>query len=68
VLPQVWILNTDSSLSAVRNLLVQQLGKLDVILVIDATKDKAAWFNFSPETESRMRRIWSRQADTKALA
>jgi hypothetical protein len=68
VLPQVWILSTESSLSAVRNLLVQQLGKLDVILVIDASKDKAAWFNFSPEAEARLRRIWSRQPEIKVLA
>jgi hypothetical protein len=58
VMPQVWLLTTTQSVTAVRNLLVQKLGKLDALFVIDATHDKAAWFNFSPEPEARIRRIW----------
>jgi hypothetical protein len=68
VLPQVWLLNTEASITAVRNLLIQQLGKLDVLIVIDATRDKAAWFNFGPEMDARIRRIWTRQADTRPSA
>jgi hypothetical protein len=66
VLPQVWILSTEASVNTVRNLLTQQLGKLDVLLVIDATRDKAAWFNFGPEMDARIRRVWSKQLDSKA--
>lgn len=60
ILPQVWLLRTDQSVNTVRNLLVQQLGKLDVLFVVDATNNKAAWFNFGPEADARIRRIWSR--------
>ena len=59
-LPQAWLLSTELSVNAVRNLLVQQLGKLDVLFVVDATRDKAAWFNFGPEADTRVRRLWSR--------
>lgn len=59
MLPQVWLLKTESSVNLVRNLLVQQLGKLDVLFVVDATHDKAAWFNFGPEADARIRKIWS---------
>ena len=64
VLPQVWFVSTRASISAVRSLLVQQLGKLDSLLVIDATRDKAAWFNFGPEMDARLRRFWSRRSET----
>lgn len=64
LLPQVWLLRTDQSVNSVRNLLVQQLGKLDVLFVVDATNNKAAWFNFGPEAEARIRRIWTRTANT----
>jgi hypothetical protein len=63
LLPQIWLLKTDKSVNAVRNTLVQQLGKLDVLFVADATNDKAAWFNFGPEVEARIRRVWSRDQD-----
>jgi len=60
LLPQIWLLRTDQSVNAVRNHLVQQLGKLDVLFVVDATNNKAAWFNFGPEAEARIRRVWSK--------
>ncbi len=59
VAPQAWIASTTLSINAVRNLLVQKLGKLDVLFVADTTHDKAAWFNFGPEAEARIRRIWA---------
>lgn len=66
LLPQIWLLRTDQSVNTVRNLLVQQLGKLDVLFVVDATNDKAAWFNFAPEAETRIRRVWARKTETAA--
>jgi len=65
LLPQIWLLRTDQSVNAVRNHLVQQLGKLDVLFVVDATNNKAAWFNFGPEAEARIRRIWSKDESAK---
>ena len=67
ILPQVWILATEQPVNAVRNLLVQQLGKLDVLFVVDATHNKAAWFNFGPEADSRIRRIWTKTPDAARL-
>jgi hypothetical protein len=58
VLPQVWLLVSDMSVNTVRNLLIQKLGKLDVLFVVDATHDKGAWFNFGPEADARMRKLW----------
>lgn len=58
LLPQVWLLSTDLSANTVRNILIQQLGKVDVLLVVDATRDKAAWFNFGPEIDAKIRRLW----------
>jgi hypothetical protein len=58
ILPQVWLLATEHTVNAVRNLLIQKLGKLDVLFVVDAAHNKAAWFNFGPEADSRIRRIW----------
>jgi hypothetical protein len=60
-LPQVWILQSDNkSVNAIKNLLVQKLGKLDKLLVFDATNDKIAYFNFAPEGEARIRRLWAK--------
>jgi hypothetical protein len=63
VLPHVWIVSSESSVNAIRNLLVQKLGKRDAILVVDTAHNKAAWFNFGPETEARIRSIWSKTPD-----
>ncbi len=68
ILPQVWLLSTDSSVNAVRNHLVQQLGKLDTLLVVDATNDKAAWFNFGPEADARIRKIWRTEPKLKVAS
>jgi hypothetical protein len=62
-LPQAWLLSTEMSVNAIRNQLVQQLGKLDVLFVVDATRDKAAWFNFGPEADTRIRRNWARTTE-----
>ena len=59
-LPQAWLLSSELSVNAIRNQLVQQLGKLDALFVVDASRDKAAWFNFGPESDTRIRRNWAR--------
>lgn len=61
VLPQAWLLVSDQNINSVRNALVQKLGKIDVLFVVDATRNKAAWFNFGLEVDSRIRRVWSSQ-------
>jgi hypothetical protein len=58
----VWIISTEQTVSAVRNRLVQELGKADSLFVIDASRGKAAWFNFGPEADVRIRRVWQKSA------
>jgi len=57
----VWIVSTEQTVSGVRNRLIQELGKSDSLFVIDASRGKAAWFNFGPEADARIRRVWQRQ-------
>ena len=61
-MPQSWILVSEVSLSTLRSELIQKLGKLDTLIVADTTHDKAAWFNFGPEADTKMRRLWQRDA------
>jgi len=68
IMPQVWVLKTEQSVNAVRNALVQRLGKLDTLFVVDTTHDKAAWFNFGPEADSRIRRVWNKSAGERKSA
>lgn len=60
---QAWVLCSDGSINIVRNALVQKLGKLDTIFIVDASRDKAAWFNFGPEADTRIRKMWSRPVE-----
>lgn len=60
IMPQAWIVRTDIPINVIRNMLQQKLGKLDVLFIVDATHDKASWFNFGPESETKMRRIWQK--------
>jgi hypothetical protein len=66
LLPQVWLLVTEQGISAVRNALIQKLGKIDVLFIVDATRNKAAWFNFGIEADARIRRVWTSQNDAPA--
>jgi len=61
-MPQVWILVSEVSINTIRSELIQKLGKLDALIVVDTTHDKAAWFNFGPEADTKMRRLWQREA------
>jgi hypothetical protein len=54
----IWIISTDQSVNLVRNRLVKECGKNDSVLVIDASRAKAAWFNFGPEADVHISRIW----------
>jgi hypothetical protein len=60
LLPNVWIISTEHTVNSVRNRLLQELGKSDSLFVIDASRGKAAWFNFGPEADARIRRVWQK--------
>lgn len=63
VMPQAWLLSSDLPINQIRQTLVQKLGKLDMLFIADASHDKAAWFNFGPEADARIRRIWQKTPD-----
>jgi hypothetical protein len=54
------------SIGALKNLLIQKLGKLDTLLVVDARHDKLTWSNLGIEAETRVRRIWTKQPQLSA--
>jgi len=68
LMPQAWLLISDQPINAIRNALVQKLGKLDMLFIVDSTHNKAAWFNFGPEADARIRRLWTAQHEPIAKA
>jgi hypothetical protein len=60
---QAWVLSSEAPINVIRNALVQKLGKLDTLFIVDAAHDKAAWFNFGPESDTRIRKMWSRPTE-----
>lgn len=66
VMPQAWVLSSEMPIGALRNTLIHKLGKLDMLLVVDATHDKISWSNFGMEADTRVRRIWSKQPQLSA--
>jgi hypothetical protein len=60
---QAWVLSSEASINTIRTALVQKLGKTDTLFIVDAAHDKAAWFNFGPEADTRIRMIWSRSSE-----
>jgi hypothetical protein len=66
VMPQAWILATRTATGALRNLLVQKLGKLDQLFIANATQDKIAWVNLGMEAEIQVRRIWTKPSQLSA--
>ncbi len=57
--PGLYLLRTHRTAGAVRNAISQMLGKGDKLLVMDATRDRLAWFNLGPETDARIREVWN---------
>jgi len=61
--PQAWVLSSEAPINIVRNALMQKLGKIDTLFIVDAAHDRAAWFNFGPEADTRIRKMWSRPVE-----
>jgi hypothetical protein len=66
IMPQAWLLSSEMSINALRNTLVQKLGRIDMLFIVDATRNKAAWFNYGPEADSRIRRVWQKAQESAA--
>ncbi|MET0183286.1 MAG: DUF4339 domain-containing protein [Caulobacterales bacterium] len=57
--PNLWLIRTRHSVGAVRNTLSQTLATGDRFVVVDASRDRLAWFNLGPETDVRIRDTWN---------
>jgi GYF domain 2 len=65
IMPQAWLLSSELSINALRNSLVQKLGRTDMLFIVDAGRNKAAWFNYGPEADSRVRRVWQKAQEQR---
>lgn len=54
----VWFVHSTRSAGSIRNELTQHVGRSDTLVVVDATRDKTAWFNLGPEVDVKIRRVW----------
>jgi hypothetical protein len=66
IMPQAWLLTTEQTINGLRNDLVQRLGRIDTLFVVDVMRNKAAWFGFGPEQDSRIRRVWQEAVKSQA--
>ena len=60
ITPTVSLLRGPTTASVLRNELSHILGRDDKLLVIDASHDRAAWFNLGREADQSIRELWSR--------
>lgn len=59
--PGLWLVRTRFSAGVIRNTLSQTLERGDRFVVIDATRDRLAWFNLGPEIDVRIGKVWNGQ-------
>ncbi len=55
-----WAVNCSGTAPGLLNQLSKVLSKQDSLFIADATRDRTAWFNFGPETDAKIRRVWRR--------
>lgn len=57
--PGLYLVRTRFSAGVIRNTLSQTLERGDRFVVVDATRDRLAWFNLGPETDVRIQKVWN---------
>lgn len=57
--PGLWLVRTRYTSGVIRNTLSQTLERGDRFVVIDATRDRLAWFNLGPEVDVRIGKVWN---------
>lgn len=57
----VWILRGAASAAHLRNELSHLLERKDKLLVVDASRDRSAWFNLGRDADQRIRELWGRK-------
>lgn len=59
----VFILRTPHSAAQLRHSLSQILQNGDRFFLVDATRERLAWFNLGPEIDAHVRQVWGRPLD-----
>ncbi len=54
-----WLLRTRHGVGRVRGMLSQTLHMGDRFIVVDASRDRLAWYNLGPETDVRIKDVWN---------
>tara|TARA_R110002073_G_scaffold117697_3_gene256327 strand:+ start:853 stop:1371 length:519 start_codon:yes stop_codon:yes gene_type:complete len=57
----VWLLRSASTASTLRNELSHLLDRDDSLFIVDATRDRTAWFNLGDVVDQRIRDLWSNE-------
>lgn len=57
--PGLWLIRTRFSAGVIRNTLSQTLERGDKFVVMDATRDRLAWYNLGPEVDVRLGHVWN---------
>jgi GYF domain 2 len=57
--PGFWLVRTRFSSGVIRNTLSQTLERGDRFIVVDATRDRFAWFNLGPEIDVHIKEVWN---------
>lgn len=63
--PGLWLVRTRHSAGAMRNALSQTLERGDRFVVMDATRDRLAWYNLGPEVDVRISHVWNAHLKTE---
>lgn len=66
--PGLWLVRTRHTSSVVRNTLSQTLEQGDRFIVIDASRDRLAWFNLGPEVDVHIKGVWNQAAPATPAA
>lgn len=64
--PNVWMLQSPLTAGAIRNELTPHVQGHDNCVVIDASRNKIAWFNLGPQADSSLRAIWLKGEGSKS--
>jgi hypothetical protein len=60
--PGLWLVRARVGPAGLRNAMTRRLAVGDVLMVVEAPLDQAAWFNLDGEADRALRRLWSEKA------
>jgi hypothetical protein len=54
----IWVLRSKETVQQLRHKLSMVMRKDEQVLIVNASKDRLAWFNLGPETDVAVRDVW----------